>query len=165
MNRITATIGSLFFLLVAPGVVAGLVPWWITGWQGDSPRAAAVAGALLVAAGAAVLLHAFFEFAWHGLGTPAPAAPTERLVVRGPYRFVRNPMYVAVEAVVLGQVLLFASAALAVYLVLVALTMAAFVRAYEEPTLSETYGAEYDEFRAAVPRWLPRPTPWHQPVA
>ena len=94
-------------------------------------------GWVLVLAGAAVLVDAFVAFAWHG-GTPAPSAPTERLVVEGAYRHVRNPMYVAVLAVVLGQVLLFTSWGLFAYLVVLGLTVYAFVRTYEEPTLART---------------------------
>ena len=157
-----AAFGSLVWLVVAPGTVCGLVPWLITGWQRpDDPIALVdVLGAVLVLGGAAVMLHSFVAFAWQGRGTPAPAAPTELLVVSGAYRFVRNPMYVAVVALVLGQVLLFASGPLLAYLVVIAVVTDAFVRTYEEPTLRETYGPAYDEFREAVPRWLPRLTPW-----
>ena len=108
------------------------------------------------------LIHAFVAFAWYGRGTPAPPAPTERLVVEGAYRHVRNPMYVAVLAVVLGQVLLFASWGLFAYLVVLGVTVNAFVRAYEEPTLREAYGPTYEEFCANVPRWLTRLTPWRR---
>ena len=162
MKRTSAALGSFVFLLVTPGTVCGLVPLLITGWRRpDDPVAWVDAlGWVLVLAGAAVLLHAFVAFAWHGRGTPAPSAPTERLVVEGAYRHVRNPMYVAVLAVVLGQVLLFASWGLFAYLVVLGLTVSAFVHAYEEPTLREAYGAAYEEFCANVPRWLPRLTPW-----
>ena len=162
MKIASAAFGSLVWLVVAPGTVCGLVPWLITGWQrpGDPLALVDGLGAILVLGGAAVMLHAFVAFAWKGRGTPAPPAPTERLVVSGAYRFVRNPMYVAVVALVLGQVLLFASWALLAYLVLITVVTDAFVRTYEEPTLRETYGPEYDEYRAAVPRWLPRLTPW-----
>jgi len=158
----SAAVGSFGWLVVAPGTVCGAVPWLITGWRRPAdpvPWVDAV-GWVLVLAGGAVLLHAFVAFAWHGRGTPAPAAPTEHLVVQGAYRHVRNPMYVAVVAVVLGQVLLFAGWGLFAYLVVIGLTMAAFVQAYEEPTLREAYGPGYDEFCANVPRWLPRLTPW-----
>jgi protein-S-isoprenylcysteine O-methyltransferase Ste14 len=162
MRITSAAVGSFGWLVVAPGTVCGLVPGLITGWRRPAdpvPWVDAV-GWVLVLAGGAVLLHAFVAFAWHGRGTPAPAAPTEHLVVQGAYRHVRNPMYVAVVAVVLGQVLLFASWGLFAYLVMIGLTMAAFVQAYEEPTLREAYGPAYDEFCANVPRWLPRVTPW-----
>jgi protein-S-isoprenylcysteine O-methyltransferase Ste14 len=162
MRRTSAAIGSFGFLLVTPGTVCGLIPALITGWRRpeDSVPWVDACGWLLVLAGAAVLVHAFVAFAWHGRGTPAPTAPTERLVVEGAYRYVRNPMYVAVLAVVLGQVLLFASWGLFTYLVILALTVDVFVHTYEEPTLRESYGAAYDDFCAHVPRWLPRATPW-----
>lgn len=107
-----------------------------------------------------MLLHAFARFALEGLGTPAPVAPTERLVVGGIYRHVRNPMYVAVLSIVLGQALLFSSGTVAAYLVIAAAAMISFVKLYEEPTLARRYGAEYEAYRRAVPGWLPRLTPW-----
>ena len=98
-----AAVGTLFFLLVAPGVVAGLVPWLLTGWHGTASAWLQAVGSVVLSAGAAVLLEAFARFVIEGVGTPAPAAPTERLVVGGLYRYVRNPMYLAVAAVILGQ--------------------------------------------------------------
>jgi protein-S-isoprenylcysteine O-methyltransferase Ste14 len=162
MKRTSAALGSFVFLLVMPGTVAGLVPSLITGWRrpGDPVPSVDALGWILVLAGAAVLLHAFVEFAWHGRGTPSPSAPTERLVVRGAYRHVRNPMYVAVLALVLGQALLFTSWGLSAYLVVLGLTVHAFVRTYEEPTLREAYGSTYEDFCENVPRWRPRLTPW-----
>ena len=162
MNRTTAALGSAAWLGAAPGVVCGLVPWLITRWQRPPSSWLLVDGvaALLCGVGIVVLLHAFVEFAWHGRGTPAPPAPTERLVVRGPYRFVRNPMYVAVLAVVLGQVIAFQSWALLAYLGLIGAVTQLFVRAYEEPTLRRVYGDEYATYAEAVPRWVPRATPW-----
>jgi protein-S-isoprenylcysteine O-methyltransferase Ste14 len=162
MKRTSAALGSFGFLVVTPGTVCGLVPLLITGWRrpGDPLPWVDGCGWLLVVAGAAVLVHAFVAFAWHGRGTPAPPAPTERLVVQGAYRHVRNPMYVAVLALVFGQVLLFASWGLFAYLVVLGLTVNAFVHTYEEPTLREAYGTAYDEFCDNVPRWLPRLTPW-----
>jgi protein-S-isoprenylcysteine O-methyltransferase Ste14 len=162
MKRTSAALGSFGWLVLAPGTVCGLVPWLITGWRqpADSTPGVDALGWFLVLAGAAGLGHAFVAFAWHGRGTPAPAAPTERLVVTGAYRYVRNPMYVAVEALVLGQVLVFASWGLFIYLALISIAQGAFVRIYEEPTLREVYGQAYDEFCENVPRWLPRVTPW-----
>jgi protein-S-isoprenylcysteine O-methyltransferase Ste14 len=162
MKVSTAAAGSLAWLVVAPGTVCGLVPWLVTQWERpDEPLVAVdVVGWALVLVSTAVLLHAFVAFARNGRGTPAPAAPTEHLVVQGAYRHVRNPMYVAVVALVLGQVLLFTSWGLLAYLVVITVAMDAFVRTYEEPTLRETYGEAYDEFSRAVPRWLPRLTPW-----
>jgi protein-S-isoprenylcysteine O-methyltransferase Ste14 len=160
MARIEAALGSLAFLVLAPGGVAGLMPWLITGWSplppGDGPGALRWAGLILIAAGLVVVLEAFARFAWEGLGTPAPVAPTRTLVVSGFYRFVRNPMYVAVSALIFGQAVLFASWAVALYGVVVAIAFDTFVRIYEEPTLREAHGEEYAAYCAATPRWIPR---------
>jgi protein-S-isoprenylcysteine O-methyltransferase Ste14 len=161
MTRIQAALGSALFLAVAPGVMAGLVPWALTGWDSAGPPLpVAVIGALLMVAGAAVLLHSFARFVVEGRGTPAPVAPTDRLVVGGLYRYVRNPMYVAVTATILGQALLLWRPVLLAYGALFWVVVAAFVRVYEEPTLSEQFGREYEEYRRAVPAWLPRLRPW-----
>jgi protein-S-isoprenylcysteine O-methyltransferase Ste14 len=161
MRKPAAAVGSAIFFVVAPIVVAGVVPWWLTGWHtGAGWLPAQVLGWLLVAAGTAVLLHAFARFVREGSGTPAPIAPTERLVVGGLYRFVRNPMYVAVVAVIAGQALILGRLGLWLYAGCAWLTMAAFVRLYEEPTLRAQFGTDYDEYRRAVPAWLPRRAPW-----
>ena len=157
-----AALGSALFFALAPGVVAGLVPWLLTGWDaanGAWPPLQAV-GALLVLAGAPVLVHAFARFVIEGAGTPAPTAPTERLVVGGLYRHVRNPMYLAVGATILGQALLLSRPVLLVYLAAFGLAVYAFVRLHEEPALARRYGAEYDTYRRAVPGWWPRRRPW-----
>ena len=95
-DRIKAALGTLTFLVLAPGGVAGLMPWLFTAWQplppGDGPGALRWTGLFLIAAGLVVVLEAFARFAWEGLGTPAPIAPTRTLVVSGFYRFVRNPI-------------------------------------------------------------------------
>jgi protein-S-isoprenylcysteine O-methyltransferase Ste14 len=96
-----------------------------------------------------------------GRGTPAPVAPTERLVTGGVYRYVRNPMYLAVIAIIAGQALLLGQPVLFVYGALAGAAMVAFVRFYEEPELARQYGSEYETYRRAVPGWLPRLTPWN----
>lgn len=152
-----AAIGSIVFLVVAPGVVAGLVPYALTDWESTGPPLALqIAGIALIAAGLAVLLDAFARFVREGIGTPAPVAPTEKLVVGGLYRYVRNPMYLAVGSIILGQALLLGRAVLLVWLAVFAAAVVAFVKGYEEPTLAERYGAEYDRYRAEVPGWWPR---------
>jgi protein-S-isoprenylcysteine O-methyltransferase Ste14 len=156
-----AVLGSLAFLVVAPGVAAGLVPWALTGWETRSTwLPLRVAGIVLVVAGAAALLHAFARFALEGLGTPAPVAPTERLVVGGLYRYVRNPMYLAVTATICGQALILGRPALFAYAAAFVAAVAAFVRFYEEPTLAARYGRRYEEYRREVPGWWPRRRPW-----
>lgn len=161
MQKLRAALGSVVFLLVAPGVVTGLGPWWITHWESTGPPLVVrVLGGLLVAVALVVLLHAFVSFVVEGLGTPAPVAPTEHLVVGGLYRFVRNPMYVAVVSVILGQALLLGRWSLVVYGLVIGLVQAAFVRLHEEPALLRRYGAGYADYRRGVPAWLPRPRPW-----
>jgi protein-S-isoprenylcysteine O-methyltransferase Ste14 len=164
MRRTFALVGTALFLVLAPGCVAGLVPWWISRWQFRAPFAGyaplRVIGAMLIAAGTFVMLDSFARFALQGLGTPAPVFPTRHLVVKGFYRYVRNPMYVAVVAVILGQALLFGNVRILEYGLFAWLVAHLFVLAYEEPTLRRTFGAEYESFRANVPRWIPRVTPW-----
>jgi protein-S-isoprenylcysteine O-methyltransferase Ste14 len=158
---VSAAVGSIVFLVAVPGVVAGLVPWLLTGWDAaDPPWPLQVLGALLLAAGVLVLLQAFTRFVTEGIGTPAPVAPTERLVVGGLYRHVRNPMYLAVAAAIVGQALLLGRWVLLAYAAAFLIAVASFVRWYEEPTLHDRYGAEYDAYRSAVPGWWPRRRPW-----
>lgn len=107
-----------------------------------------------------MLLHAFARFVVEGIGTPAPVAPTERLVVGGLYRYVRNPMYLAVTATIVGQALLLGEPILLAYAAALLVVFAAFVRWYEEPTLRRQFGAEYEAYRRAVPGWRPRRGPW-----
>jgi protein-S-isoprenylcysteine O-methyltransferase Ste14 len=147
--------------VLAPGVVAGVIPWLLTGWQMETaPLGVRIAGGLLIAIGLAFLLHAFARFVVEGLGTPAPVAPTERLVVGGVYRWVRNPMYLAVGATIVGQALLLGQPGLLAYAAAFGVVVFGFVRLYEEPTLSARFGASYEAYRRAVPGWLPRLRPW-----
>jgi protein-S-isoprenylcysteine O-methyltransferase Ste14 len=163
-SRTSAAIGTSVFFAVAPGVVAGVVPWLLTGWEIGTPTAhwaaVRVLGGVLVAVCALVLVSAFARFAREGLGTPAPVAPTEHLVVGGLYRYVRNPMYLAVVGAIVGQALLLGQPGLLAYAALVAAAVTTFVYGYEQPTLAEQFGAEYDAYRRAVPAWLPRLHPW-----
>jgi protein-S-isoprenylcysteine O-methyltransferase Ste14 len=164
MSRASAILGTIAFFFVAPGIVAGVVPWSLSGWQIHTrlPGAWIVVaiGGVLIISGLAALIASFARFALEGRGTPAPIAPTAELVTGGLYRHVRNPMYVAVLAIVLGQALAFASLAVLIYGVILFATVHAFVTLYEEPTLRDSYGASYDVYVAAVPRWIPRLTPW-----
>jgi protein-S-isoprenylcysteine O-methyltransferase Ste14 len=165
VNRAAAGVGSVVFFGAAPGVVAGLVPWLLTGWvlPSASTTSLIVRGAIAAVAvlsGLVVLIGAFVRFVREGFGTPAPVAPTDRLVIGGIFRFVRNPMYLAVVTILLGQTVLFASTALVVYTLLVWAAMAAFVRWYEEPVLASRYGRQYDDYRRNVRGWWPRLTPW-----
>jgi protein-S-isoprenylcysteine O-methyltransferase Ste14 len=163
MRRSVAAAGSSLFLAAAPGVVAGIVPWVLTRWEAGEhlyPTPVRAAGAVVLVGGGGVLVHAFGRFVSEGSGTPAPVAPTERLVVGGLYRHVRNPMYVAVVAAVLGQALLLSRPVLLVYAGGLGVVFAAFVRGYEEPALHRQFGDDYEAYRRHVPAWRPRLRPW-----
>ena len=169
MRRPLALLASAVFLIIAPGLVAGFIPWWICRWHfgpavfGDT--AVGVLGVALIAGGMPVLLDSFARFAVQGVGTPAPVFPTEQLVITGWFRYVRNPMYLAILALVFGQGLLFRNVRVLEYGAGVAAAFCAFVLLYEEPTLRHRFGREYDEFCAHVPRWIPRLSPWRKPMA
>jgi protein-S-isoprenylcysteine O-methyltransferase Ste14 len=168
MQRSTAAIAAAAFFAVAPGTVAGLVPWLITHWEitGSTPiwRVVQGLGVLLIVAGVIPPAHAFTQFVKAG-GTPIPIAPTQRLVVTGFNRYVRNPMYVGLLIAILGQALLFSSWALVVWGAAFWVVTASFVHWYEEPTLVRDYGSEYETYRRNVHAWLPRWRPWTPEVA
>jgi protein-S-isoprenylcysteine O-methyltransferase Ste14 len=161
----TAAVGSAVFFVLAPGVVAGLVPWLISGWNVHWPRSAfsiavMALGGALVAVAVVVVIRNFVRFVVDGRGTPSPVLQTERLVVGGDYRFVRNPMYLGVISAILGQAMIFGSLALLVYALAVWAMMASFVRWYEEPLLLNRYGEEYERYQRGVRAWVPRLRPW-----
>jgi protein-S-isoprenylcysteine O-methyltransferase Ste14 len=162
-SRVLALLGTGIFLFVAPGTVAGVVPWWMSRWRvSDSLpgfMALRVMGALWMAVGFVLLMETFVRFAIQGIGTPAPLYPTNHLVVKGSYRHVRNPMYVAVVSLILGEAMVFGNVHVFIYGLFVWLAMHMFVLLYEEPTLRRTFAQEYVDFCAHVPRWIPRLTP------
>jgi protein-S-isoprenylcysteine O-methyltransferase Ste14 len=146
---------NLLFTVVVPGTVAVYVPLWLA--RGGSASAGSVAAAIpLFLVGGALYAWCVWDFARFGRGTPAPIDAPTRLVVRGPYRLVRNPMYVAVLTVILGWAVLFRSTALAAYALVVAALFHLFVLLYEEPRLRREFGREYDDYCARAGRWLPR---------
>src|SRR5467141_89099 len=164
MSKAIAVLGSALFFVIAPLVLAGFVPWWVTQWEFrpaffgvDLTR---ILGGILIIVGVPGVVDSFARFALEGLGTPAPIAPTQKLVVTGLYRYVRNPIYVALVAVILGQAALFGDWRLMTYGGLMWLAFHAFVLTYEEPVLAQRFGTQYEDFRANVPRWIPRLSPW-----
>src|SRR5437763_7380377 len=165
MTKTTAILVSAIFAIIAPGTVAGIVPWWISRWKLQAPflhfYGFRVIGVVLIVAGLPVLLDSFAGFALQGLGTPAPILPTRHLVVTGLYRYVRNPRYVAVVGLIAGQALLLGNRTLLFYGRVVWLCFYAFVLFYEEPVLREKYAAVYEEFCQNVPRWIPRLSAWN----
>jgi len=164
MSKAIAVLGSTLFFVLVPLMLAAFVPWWITQWEFQRAffgvELTRVLGGVLIIAGVPGLVDSFARFALEGVGTPAPVAPTQKLIVTGLYRYVRNPIYIAVVAVILGQALLFGDERLLSYGALFWLACHVFVVTYEEPTLKRTFGMEYETFLANVPRWIPRLTPW-----
>jgi protein-S-isoprenylcysteine O-methyltransferase Ste14 len=149
---------SAVWTILLPGFFAGYVPWRFFGVGGatlDPSDPAQLVGLLCGAAGTALLAACIFEFARSGRGTLSPVDPPRRLVVRGLYRYVRNPMYLSVTMIVLGEALVARSAALGVYWALWFIAANLFVRGYEEPTLRRTFGSDYDDYTRRVGRWIP----------
>jgi|ERR1700722_9329810 protein-S-isoprenylcysteine O-methyltransferase Ste14 len=148
---------TLLFTILVPGFVAGYVPYvLLDGKRAPSHDPLGWFGGVLLVLGACVYFRCAWEFAVRGLGTPAPIAPTKFLVVGGLHRYVRNPMYIGVALVILGQAALFRAPHLAEYAALMLLIAHLFVIFYEEPTLRRQFGESYEEYRCTVPRWIPR---------
>ena len=159
MRQSTAALGSAAFFVAAPGTVVGVIPWLISRWHVSSSPWQVAIGALLIVVGLIPPVVAFVEFARAG-GTPMPAAPTQRLVVSGFNRYVRNPMYVGLLVAILGQALLFGSVGVLIYAAVVTAAFTSFVHWYEEPMCARRYGSDYDTYRRNVPAWIPRLRPW-----
>jgi protein-S-isoprenylcysteine O-methyltransferase Ste14 len=144
-----------------PGLVLVLVPWLITHFQTGTPPwplAARALGVALIAVGVVVNIATFVRFPVEGIGTPFPTNPpsSRKVMVGGPYRYVRNPMYVSYFVAVIGEALLLSRPALFIYLLVLAAFVAGFVRWWEEPTMTKRFGAEYEAYCKQVPRWWPR---------
>jgi protein-S-isoprenylcysteine O-methyltransferase Ste14 len=150
---------NVLFTLLIPGTVAVLVPWLIVGGSRPSLEPISWPGWIVIAFGLALFSWCLWNFATVGRGTPGPWDPTQKVVVTGPYRWVRNPMYLAVLSVILGEGWIYTSPALVVYAAVVAVVVHTFVVVYEEPTLSDQFGERYITYREQVGRWLPRPPP------
>lgn len=149
---------TLIFTIVVPGFWTVIVPYWLVPHSTRPDfRGTSIAGGLLIVAGAALyFLCAFWGFALRGEGTPLPLDPPKKLVVEGPYRIVRNPMYWSVASVLLGEALVFRSVTLAEVTGVFFVATNLFVLLYEEPVLQRKFGAEYEEYCRRVPRWIPR---------
>jgi protein-S-isoprenylcysteine O-methyltransferase Ste14 len=156
--RATLVIGlrTIASVLILPGTAAVFVPWLILG-QPAAPSGAAWLGLVPLALGLALGAWCVVLFAVRGRGTPAPWDPPPRFVAQGPYRVVRNPMYIGVALILAGEAILFRSWPLVIYLIAIGILWHLFVVAYEEPTLEQQFGDEYRTYRSRVPRWLPRP--------
>jgi protein-S-isoprenylcysteine O-methyltransferase Ste14 len=152
------TLRSLLWAILLPGIVAGYVPWTVFGVRDvvlDPSRPGHLLGLALIAAGTLLLFLCIVDFARIGRGTLSPVDPPTRLVVRGLYRYVRNPMYLSVTAILLGEVILTRSRGLAAYWAVWFLLVNVFVMGYEEPTLRRQFGKSYEEYTRQVGRWIP----------
>jgi protein-S-isoprenylcysteine O-methyltransferase Ste14 len=150
---------SLLWTALLPGLFAAYVPWRFFGVRVLRVNPASItdiAGVLCIVLGALLLAACIWEFAHSGRGTLAPIDAPRKLVVRGLYRYVRNPMYLSVTAIVLGEALLARSRPLLLYWATWFLAANLFVIGYEEPTLRRRFGASYEDYSEHVGRWLPR---------
>lgn len=154
---------NILFTLVIPGAGGAYLPWWILARRGGglpsptgTPATAACATAL-IALGIALYCYCVWQFAVVGRGTPGPWDPPRRFVAAGPYRWVRNPIYVAALAIICGEALLLLATELLIYAGTAAVAFHLFVVCHEEPALRRQFGERYETYRRTVPRWLPRP--------
>ncbi len=150
---------NLFFTIVNPGLAAGLVPYWILGakarlsFTGPLPFYQCL-GILLFSIGVSILFNCIFRFAVEGRGTLSPADPTRKLVVKGLYKFSRNPMYVGVVIILTGEAIFFNSFSLWIYLLFLFLVFNLFIILIEEPRLKKDFNGEYLQYCQKVRRWL-----------
>ncbi len=148
---------NAIFTLVVPGLGAVLVPWLILARSGGAVGPVSWPAVAVIAAGAGLYFSCLWQFASVGRGTPGPWDAPRRLVMAGPYRWVRNPIYVGALLVVFGEAWQFLSLPLLAYAAVMAVLFHLFVIGYEEPTLRRRFGESYAEYLQAVPRWIPRP--------
>jgi protein-S-isoprenylcysteine O-methyltransferase Ste14 len=156
-RTVSLIIRNLLFTVVVPGLGGVWAPWWILTLHGRTATAAAWEAVPVIAAGTALYVWCVWNFAAVGRGTPGPWDAPSRVVAAGPYRWVRNPIYIAALLVVLGEAWLFMSLPLLAYAGIMAVFCHLFVTGYEERTLGRRFGRSYLDYRRTVPRWLPRP--------
>ena len=157
-SSVWLAVRSVIWAIVFPGMVAGYIPWRFFGIGGatiDLTSPAHAFGLACITAGASMLAWCIFEFARRGRGTLSVFDPTRRLVVRGLYRYVRNPMYLSVTMIVLGEAVVAGSKPLVIYWAVFFAAANVFVITYEEPDLRRKFGASYDQYTRRVGRWIP----------
>jgi protein-S-isoprenylcysteine O-methyltransferase Ste14 len=150
---------TLLFTILVPGTLLGIVPWLMLQWSGEAVMPSAsiwLIGLLPLLVGVVLYFWCAGAFTFIGKGTPAPIDAPVFLVKEGPYQWVRNPMYLAVFSVVIGEAMLFHSLLLVIYVLLAGVVVDLFVVFYEEPQLTRRFGESYEAYLRAVPRWLPR---------
>lgn len=158
-SMLSLLLRNLFFTILQPGLVAGLIPYWILGNKakiifGQEWSFYHYAGAIIFIAGLIILLSCILSFAFKGRGTLSPVNPTKNLVVSGLYKFSRNPMYVGVMLILTGEALFFSSVSLWWYLLFIFIAFNLFIQLHEEPRLRKDFGEEYKKYCRVVRRWL-----------
>ena len=157
-SSIGLALRSLLWTALLPGLFAFYLPWRYFGLRQvrlDPSNPIQLVGIACIALGAALLATCIYEFARSGRGTLSPVDPPRELVIRGLYRYVRNPMYLSVTTIVVGEILLTGSRALFWYWIAWFIACNVFVMLYEEPTLRDTFGASYEQYTRQVGRWIP----------
>lgn len=150
-------LNTILFTIFVPGTVAGYIPYRLADRFADRARGPLEwLAVLVIALGALIYFRCAWEFAVRGLGTPAPIAPTKFLVTTALHRYIRNPMYVGVAMVIVGEAVLFRSLHVLLYAAFMLTAAHTFVVLYEEPTLKRQFGESYEQYRRTVPRWIPR---------
>jgi len=155
---------SLIFTIVVPCTVAGWVPYWLANsgldrlMFGKAPSSLVtdILGYILLVLGASIYLWCVYDFTFIGRGTPAIFDPPKHLVIRGLYNYVRNPMYVGIITIVIGQMFIHGSPAVLFFAIALAILFSSFVVLYEEPHLRKKFGNDYIEYSERVNRWLPK---------
>jgi protein-S-isoprenylcysteine O-methyltransferase Ste14 len=151
---------AIFFTILQPGMVTVLIPYWLISSRGkvilSNYGPIRWLGLPLIIVGASALLWCIWNFFSSGRGTISPIDPPKSLVVAGLYKYVRNPMYVAVIAILLGEAIFFMSASILIEAGIFFILANLFVAYYEEPILRRRFGLSYESYARAVPRWLPR---------
>lgn len=150
---------TLIFTILVPGTVLGIIPWLLLQWSEESvmpPSSVWLIGLFPLLIGVVLYFWCAGAFTFIGKGTPAPIDAPVFLVRSGPYRWVRNPMYIGVFSVLIGEAILFHSLLLVGYALLVGIVVHLFVVYYEEPSLRRRFGESYERYLHTVPRWLPR---------
>jgi protein-S-isoprenylcysteine O-methyltransferase Ste14 len=156
-ERVSLVLRNVVFLVVVPAAGAVYGPWWILTWGGRAARPVIWPAVVLILLGIGLYVWCVWVFAFVGRGTPAPWDAPRRFVAVGPYRWVRNPIYIAALFVIGGEAWLFLSLPLLLYAAVLAIAVHLFVLGYEEPTLRRHFGEEYEAYRRTGSRWIPRP--------
>lgn len=150
---------NLIFTILHPGLVAGLIPFWILGDKVNTIFVQPLqfyhySGAIVFVIGLVILLSCIINFAVKGRGTLSPIDPTKHLVITGLYRFSRNPMYVGVTMILIGEAIFFQSNYLLIYLLFIYIAFNIFIMLHEEPRLKKDFGEEYNRYCQKVRRWI-----------